>query len=118
MTQEEREIISESLQNYFKMNRGTIWTKPDIHSALEELHFEDLDDWVVRNSVESLVFLGLKRTFKTLNVKADSATFKLNRKTGTLEMAIAVSIKELDTLEKSEIFNVPIITGEKGLEHV
>ena len=104
MTREQYEIVKRSFDNFFNLTAGQVFTNVDLHNPLEDLQFEDLQEWHTQKVVESRLVAVLEQNFKGLIFDKKSLKFKANLKKAILEVTVKVRLKD-DSVEDYEEFS-------------
>jgi hypothetical protein len=103
-------VVKNSFNNFFNLTAGQVFTNVDIHNPLEDILFEDLQEWHTQKIVESRLIAVLEKNFKGLVFDQKSLKFKADMKEAVLRVSIKARLKE-DSNEEFEEF---IFTAKKG----
>lgn len=108
MTQEQYNIISQSLANFLETERGYIFLKPEVEEPFENFQFEDIYNWVEQNFILSKVSVMFANHFPELLIVDDLIELypdDINRKV-TIKVRLKLKA-EKNTMDSRE-FNLVI----------
>lgn len=94
MEDQKLQALIRAFENYFKLNRGNIFFKPEIFSLLDEAHFEDVNDWATQHKIQSGVTSGLAKNFPELEIVHNGLQFIFDSKTGDLDIEIQAKFRK------------------------